>query len=333
MILLTLLATLFCGNVWGQDSQGMLNLLKKVDLADLSTPKTDQEVDEYLACYSAGNQKEFGAKYKYMIEAAAKAFDVSPVLMKCLIFRESQWDKDRMSCTCATGLGQQVLQNASTIDELVGDSITRTADIKAKRRNSDIQQRWDGYMKDMKRKNWLEGCSGYMKHSQQETDKNSEFYKQAISHREKGCGKNPVECPIFRQDDRRCPAASISATAAYLHTINNLLTKGKNKVEWWQVDDAKVALALAYNSGEGTVLNAMKKGSGEITPMSIGILSNAAVTQAKSKEMHRHYQAVRSCLIKSQWGSPVGTPPSKNECRSFRRPPTQIAAPVDQIGR
>jgi hypothetical protein len=306
------------------ETDEIATLLKKVDIADFYTPKTDAQVDEYMACYAGRDQHLYATRYKYMVEAAARRFDVSSQMVKCLLLRESQWDKDLLSCTCATGIGQQTLENAQSLDKIIGDSATRVAGKKFS--TGDLGGRWDAYMSDLKAKDWTQGCTGNMKTAEQISDENSDSYKAAASHREKGCGKNPPKCPIFKVDDRRCPAASIGGAAFYLKQIKNRLdqinAKRKKKLEWWQIDDATIALTIAYNSGQGAAFDWILQNppGDEVESFTSLVLQNAKVSPEKNKEMRHHFRAIRNCLTQDQWGSPsANTPNRADQCQPFRQ--------------
>jgi len=299
----------------GPHSDSMEELLHKTDLADQSENKNEDEIDKYVACYYVGDHDDYLSKFKPMIETAAEDFNVDASLMKCLLLRESQYDPMDISCTCATGLGQQVSQNIDEINKWVSDSHGRV--LSGTKAKNDIAQSWDDYMRELSTKNpaLLEGCTHNFQKSGPITNANDPFYKKMIAHREKGCGKNPTVCTIYREDDRRCAAASVAATAAYLGMIDKILAKAVacHQIEWWQVDDSRIALALAYNAGEGTAQNALKLGSNQ-SLMSTNILDFSKVGKDKKKEMWGHFRALRNCLQKGNYGSPAVGTPEKRAC-------------------
>jgi hypothetical protein len=275
-------------------SETMEELLHKTDLADRNEFKKPEELEQYFACYATPEFNQYLNKYKFMIDSAAQEFGVEPALMKCLMFRESQWKKNTISCGCAIGIGQQLEENVTYIGGLLETEKKQLSKYPAS--STLIAAPWERYMTKVKAKNpeWLNGCTGGF-HVSQQAEKGGEYYNTQMKNLEPGCGKVP-DCKIFQQDDRRCEAASIAADGAYLKTIQNLLPKGMqcHQIDWWQENDSMLAIALAYNAGEGTALKALKVSNSGL--MSDNILDSANVSADKRKEMRGHYQAIFNCM-------------------------------------
>jgi hypothetical protein len=273
-------------------------------LAEATEQKQPEEVEQYLRCYAPKNYPNYVAKYRGMIDAAAKEFQVDGSLMRCLLLRESQFDSSMISCTCAMGLGQQTSDNLLSMKGTVSATFSGPA--------------WTNYMNQMRQKDpgFSNSCSGEFKRSDEETNTTSGFYKLIMAGQEKGCGIQATPCHVFRQDDRRCPAASIAASAAYLKYIDSIVRKAVNcgQLESWQIPDSRIALALAYNAGEGTAQKALAKADNENTTISINFLDNAAVSHKKLDEMRNHYRALRFCLHKGETDPPSIRDTRKPEC-------------------
>lgn len=273
-------------------------------LAEATAQKTPEEVEQYLRCYATKNYQTYLTKYRGMIDTAAKEFQVDPSLMRCLLLRESQWDSATVSCTCAMGLGQQTSENMSSMKQTVAATLSGPA--------------WTSYMNQMRAQDphFSNHCSGEFKRGNEEKDTNSAFYKSVMAGREKACGAKATPCRVFRQDDRRCPAASIAASAAYLKYIDAIVRKAVNcgQIEPWQIADSRVAIALAYNAGEGTFKKALKEANDENTTISINFLDGAAVSPKKLDEMRNHYRALRFCLHTGETDPPSSRDTKKPEC-------------------
>lgn len=111
--------------------------------------KSAQEIEKYLACYSTPHQKEYDRRYKGMIELAAVHFHVEAPLLKCLLRRESTWNEDLESPTCAYGLGQFLPGTAYDIAKEIGDSQWRTTHHEEAPPGS-VRANWDDYMTDLR---------------------------------------------------------------------------------------------------------------------------------------------------------------------------------------
>jgi hypothetical protein len=140
----------------------------------------------------------------------------------------------------------------------------------------------------------------------------------------KGCPKT-TECKVFRQDDRRCEAASIAANGAYLKMIQNLLPRGMecHKIDWWQENDSMLAIALAYNAGEGKALGALKVSNKGL--MTKNILDSANVSAKKRDEMRAHYEAIFNCMQAGNHLPQARKDRDKSAC--FEKSATTLALP------
>lgn len=287
-------------------------------LAQATAQKSPEEVEHYLRCYPGANYQSYVVNngYRDMIETAAREFQVDQSLMKCLLRRESQWKSSTVSCTCAMGLGQQTGGNLESMKDTIASTLSGQA--------------WTNYMNQMRAKdpNFSVNCSGDFRRSHDVVDKegkpivNDPFYKSVMAHQEKGCKPLKEPCHVFRQDDRRCPAASIGATAAFLKYVQSIVRKAVNcgQIEPWQIPDSNIAIALAYNAGGGTFQKAIKRANDENTTISINFLDGAMVSSDKILEMRRHYRAMRMCLHVGETGPPAARDIPKPECFQSTRP-------------
>lgn len=271
---------------------------------ELTQLKSSEGIEQYLRCYAPKHYQNYLTEYRGMIDDAAKEFQVDGSLMRCLLQRESQWDTSMISCTCAMGLGQQTSENLESMKGTVAATLSGPA--------------WTNYMNRARAKDpqFANKCTGEFTRSGEIKDQNDDFYKSVMKGRERGCGKAATPCRVFRQDDRRCPAASIAATAAYLKYIDSIIRKAVNcgQLEPWQMADSRVAMALAYNAGEGTIQKALKIANDENTTISVNILDGANVSDNKKKEMRHHYRALRACLVAGETDPPAVGDTHKPDC-------------------
>lgn len=255
--------------------EGLIKLLRR-EQAGL---KSTIGIDKYMECYPIG-KRGLANYYKYAkyidlasdvfrIEVKDNLFEVHPSLMRCLIRRESGFDPSEKSGTGAVGLGQHTEINISDINKRIN------------KKGSWEQKLWRAYFaqvaKTKEGREMMESCKGSSKK-----------------------GGNPV---FANKDDARCPLNSIAASAIYNLIIQrDLMNSSKeNNIEWEQELDYQLAVAAAYNLGNGAARLAVNKNVVERWINAILRISKKSKNPNKDEEVDGHISAIRNCMQENNW--------------------------------
>jgi hypothetical protein len=305
----------------------------KVGMAVASQQKTSDQIDDFLKCYPTDNQADYENTYRRLINLAADKFQVDASEMKCLLRREGTFDKNKISCRGALGLGQQVVSNARDIAKQIGDSAGRLAagrpatEIGPERKENDlIRMGWDSYMGELRNSphNDLRGCTGNFEVSEKTNPPPSVEQASKDPHRET-CNHEPNVYPAHVVDDRQCAAASIAATAVFLSNIHHQLDesgKTTDHNDWETIRQKSVAAMAAYMIGNGNAAKAIRNIS-DPAKWEAAILNGAPKYK---DELANHIRAMHNCLDDDKWDKPWGSKDSKpGDVACRRQAPMQRA--------
>jgi soluble lytic murein transglycosylase-like protein len=298
--------------------------------------KSDSELRQYFKCYVDNPEhiKETLSNYLPLINAAAKAYDIPPTLLGCLLFRESMFRKEARSRTGALGLSQQVPKNLRYLSNVLNsrseaeaEEIEATASrtpeeqVKARRNKislavarSEVQQAVSKRKSLRLMKRW-EAYFG-------------ELQKKQLVH------AGPIPRQLTSTNIIEDPAIAIGAGALYLRDILiTFRTTFDSRVEVDQAGrasdpDLLLAAAGAYNLGAGgerKQQDGQVKRSGAyqyIYPvLGQGYASWVKALTESNEETSAHILSIKNCMQPSTpgtslegWAPPIGTAP--RDCRN-----------------
>lgn len=260
--------------------------VKSWDLADFikflrwqqSGLKSPKGIDQYLKCYPYGNEGfDNYKKYSKYIDLAAENFrietqnivyEVHPSLMRCLLRRESGYDPKEKSNTGAAGLGQHTDINIAEISRRIN------------KEGSWEQKLWRNFFAKVR-----------------ETPEGRKQLKKCM-------GSSVTDRPVFEtKEDAKCPLQSIAASSIYNLLIQRELmksSKSKN-IDWEQELDYQLAVAAAYNLGNGASRAAVENLFVGDWLKAIKKMSKKSKDPNKDEEVDGHITAIRNCLQEDNW--------------------------------
>lgn len=294
--------------------------------------KTEAEMREYFKCYidNPAHIKAALEKYIPMINAAAKAYDIPPTLLGCLLFRESMFNQNARSGSGALGLSQQLPKNLSYLTNVLK---SRTAD--EAREIEEMAARTPEEQVTF-RKNQIRLSIAESEIAQAKSRRKSlrlmrrwEAYFQDITRQKLRAGQIPrlLNSTNVRND----PAIAIGAGAMYLRDI--LIAFRSTLDPSVQVDQAGVAsdpdlllaAAGAYNMGPG---GESKDKNGRVVTSGARQFIKPVVSQGygawvkalteSNEETSAHIISIQNCMRPTSqedpWAPPIGTAP--RDCKN-----------------
>lgn len=301
--------------------------------------KNEDDLREYFKCY-LGDKPQINvtlSKYLPMIQSAAKAYDIPPTLLACLLFRESMFDKNAKSPSGAVGLSQQLKKNLDYQTNVLASRTSAEADdIEATAARTPEQQ-------VAARKNQISLTVAVGEIQQAQSRRKSlrlmrrwESYYQDLA--KKGLHKGEVPRRLNTTNIKQDPALAIGAGAMYLRDI--LIVFRSTLDPSVQVDQAGVAsdpdlllaAAGAYNmgpGGESIAKDGKVKQTGAyqfIKPVvKQGYGAWVKALRESNEETSAHIVSIQNCMrpasgadSKDQgadpWAPPIGTAP--RDCKN-----------------
>ena len=117
-------------------------------------------------------------------------------------------------------------------------------------------------------------------------------------------GSSVTDRPVFEtKEDAKCPLQSIAASSIYNLLIQRELmksSKSKN-IDWEQELDYQLAVAAAYNLGNGASRAAVENLFVGDWLKAIKKMSKKSKDPNKDEEVDGHITAIRNCLQEDNW--------------------------------
>lgn len=298
--------------------------------------KSPSEVKNYLVDYRKDCKdkyhKEYLEAYDDYIQAASKSFQVPYAFLACLIFKESQFNKDALSTVGATGLSQAM---KGTIDFISGilktytkkdygidnlkEDISEWEEIEnskgkaiTKREKQmeedarlaklrlglfDLAKQWKIYIQNLKQ---TEAFNDRYNHSP-----SGAFYKTSTGQSGTAIWKG--EIPTYLDKQRvKIPPIAVGLAGFYSHYTIKLFKKelGENSVKGEDQMLTLLALASAgYNLGPTSITNKITKATsfndGEIKDW------EKAVYNKSPMETRSHMESIKRCMQKGNNSPPL----------------------------
>lgn len=317
--------------------------------------KSEAEMREYFKCYidNPVHIKAALEKYIPMINAAAKAYDIPPTLLGCLLFRESMFNQNARSGSGALGLSQQLPKNLTYLSNVlrsrtpeeareIEETAARTPEEQVKFRNNQIRLSIA--------ESEIEQAKSRRKSLR--LMRRWETYFQDITRQRLRTGQIPrLLNPTNVRND---PAIAIGAGAMYLRDI--LINFRSALDPSLQVDQAGVAsdpdlllaAAGAYNMGPG---GESRDRNGRVVATGARQFIKPVVKQGyaawvralteSNEETSAHIISIQNCMRPTShedpWAPPIGTAP--RDCKnpvdgkypSLTNKPAALPADVQQV--
>jgi hypothetical protein len=293
--------------------------------------KSDAELEHYLACYKTDFQDDYDKYYKTLIEDGAEVFQAvydpktkkvwslkdyvaqfkngedpdfkTPFVvapsekgMKCLVRRESNWDRNERSPTGAVGLGMQVESNVEDLSKLLHGYTEKIKIVNKKTKKVTWKTRqippatwatsmWNNYFAAEKKK------------------------FSAAAWKKLNTRPNGTRCRQEFRDkdlDAVCPVNSLAA--AYLSQVVSGMDLRRETYETLKpgtdysddkILDKDVATLGTHNAGRTDGWKAAKK------VKDVNKWENAIVARQKGdrvEEVKNYMEIMRNCLEKDNWG-------------------------------
>lgn len=293
--------------------------------------KSEKDLREYFKCYldNPTHLKNTLEKYIPLINAAAKAYDIPPTLLGCLLFRESMFQIDAKSKSGALGLSQQLTKNLSYLSNV----LTYRSEKEAKEIEETAARSPEEQLKA--RDNQISLAIAKSEVQQAKSRRKSlhlmkrweAYYQELID--QKLFKKGPVPRKLNATNIVEDPALAIGAGAMYLRDI--LITFQTTFDSRVQVDQAGIssapelllAAAGAYNMGAG---GESKNQSGQLVQSGAFKFIKPVVRQGygpwvkalteSNEETAAHIVSIKNCIEPKKsgsqndpWQPPIGTAP------------------------
>lgn len=243
--------------------------------AETAGMKPDAGVEKYMECfpYNARGKADYPT-YRPVIDKVVETFSadlgngslfVNKSLFKCLLRRESGYDKTLVSGTGAVGLGQHTDINIRHISSRLA------------RRNSWERQLWDRFFAQI--------------------STTPEGKKLLAECPQTAGGRTPT---FNSKDDARCPLNSMAASAIYNLQVQQALRKSSQlkDVDWADDLTYQLAIGATYNLGDGAASKAVDDLALEGWVDSI---RQRSAKPAKRAEVAGHIEALRNCMQAGNW--------------------------------
>lgn len=261
--------------------------------------KSVESFDKYRACYplTSAGEANYAACSPVMDKIASTMgfrkngvdYAVNPMLFRCLIWRESQYDPSNKSETGAMGLGQHTNVNILHIKN------------RLQNKNNWERQVWDQTYAQMK----------------------SDPYGAALLKR---CPRtaNGAAPTFVDKEDAKCPLNSLIASAIYNLQIQESLMRSAKLKNIRREDELnfQVAVGATYNLGDGVAAKAVSDLTVDNWPSAI---QKRAQNPGKSVEVANHITALRNCM-EDKNAAPMAARDAKSRRCEYPNPPAAAAS-------
>lgn len=251
---------------------------------------------------------EYANKYKRSLDQLAQDFSVPDQALKCLIFRESQFDGAARSRTGAQGYGQFTGQTLKQMTKILS-SYDKDSDYYDDL-HEEVTDETRGAISAVKA-NSLSAMDNLIVRWKN-------FYDSSGSHRSHGWGDFPTYMTKERATN---PQAGIPATAFYYFYLVLVGVQPDDPVQFLNSVENNALIAGIYNVGPAHSKNMMAhfkkfKVNPKLSPPEqqaayekwVDKLSLPGVTWTKIRELRGHMKAVSRCMRKDvDSGPPVGS--------------------------